>query len=344
MTNYRMAEAIILTLEGKKYHGYNYYLNKEFEADKTLIELIENLEEISKNLKYAHILKELEDLGILIRCGSEADYAEKEFISQWEWGAISAAFHRSLCDREAVPLEENTRRQKEKIAIVPPPALFGRDIKYRDQIKLRRPDSELIETMKKRRTIRDVETEAIPLETVSEILYSGMAIVGFAHNGVCEVPLAITPSGGARNPFEAYLIARNIDGLVPGIYHYSALDHALGRVNDQVPESLGDIVGGQDWANAMPCMIILGAFLERSMWKYNDPNGYRVVFIEAGHIGQNMMLTATSRGYTACPTGVISAEFMQKYLGERRNTSISVYAIGIGRPRENSKDNEWISI
>ena len=33
------------------------------------------------------------------------------------------------------------------------------------------------------------------------------------------------------------------------------------------------------------------------MWKYSDSNAYRVVLIEAGHIGQNIMLAATAQAF-----------------------------------------------
>ena len=39
------------------------------------------------------------------------------------------------------------------------------------------------------------------------------------------------------------------------------------------------------------------------MWKYDDPNAYRVVLIEAGHIGQNIMLAATQQRAVGLPDG-----------------------------------------
>ncbi len=58
-----------------------------------------------------------------------------------------------------------------------------------------------------------------------------------------KLPLAMTPSGGARNPFELYVYAARVDGLKPGFYHYGALAHDLGLVRAgkvDVPEMLGD--------------------------------------------------------------------------------------------------------
>ena len=65
----------------------------------------------------------------------------------------------------------------------------------------------------------------------------------------------------------------------------------------------------------MPCIIFLVAYLERTMWKYSDSNAYRVVLIEAGHIGQNIMLAATQAGLSACPTAALAHSAIKDLLG-----------------------------
>jgi len=69
------------------------------------------------------------------------------------------------------------------------------------------------------------------------------------------------------------------------------------------------------------------------MWKYSDPNAYRVVLIEAGHIGQNIMLAATHHGLTACPTAALAhkaiAELCQL---DDPVLDAPVYVLGLGVP------------
>jgi SagB-type dehydrogenase family enzyme len=195
--------------------------------------------------------------------------------------------------------------------------------------------------MARRRSARETADAPIPLHAVSGILYSGMGITGSVKNAVATLPLSMTPSGGGRNPYEAYLIARKVDGLAPGIYHYSAKDHTLGRLAAELPEKLGDLVGVQDWADEMSCIIVLAAFFERTMWKYDDPNAYRVVLIEAGHIGQNMLLAATDAGLAACPTAALSHEPLFDILElPSRITCAPVYAIALGAATEPSKASD----
>ncbi len=82
----------------------------------------------------------------------------------------------------------------------------------------------------------------------------------------------------------------------------------------------------------MTCAIILCASLDRTMWKYPDPNAYRVVLIEAGHIGQNIMLAATEKGLTACPTAALSHSLIRDAAGLDSITDTPLYALTLGVP------------
>ena len=93
------------------------------------------------------------------------------------------------------------------------------------------------------------------------------------------------------------------------------------------------MLGDQDWAEAMPCIIFLVAYLERTMWKYSDSNAYRVVLIEVGHIGQNIMLAATQAGLTACPTAALAHSAIKDLLGLTRLTQAPLYALTLSHPQ-----------
>ncbi|MER8849295.1 MULTISPECIES: nitroreductase family protein [Mesorhizobium] len=69
-----------------------------------------------------------------------------------------------------------------------------------------------------------------------------------------------------------------------------------------------------------PCLILLYARLDRTMWKHGHANAYRVVLIEAGHIGQNMMLAATRHCLSACPTAALSHSAVKRLLSLDRLT------------------------
>ena len=184
-----------------------------------------------------------------------------------------------------------------------------------------------------RRTCRDAAKRAITLAQLADCLFAGLGLVGEVETETGRLPLKTTPSGGARNPFEAYVLARNVDGLEPGIYHYSAKQHSLHHLGAG-PLEVSALLGDQDWVEAMPCIIFLVAFLERTMWKYSDSNAYRVVLIEAGHIGQNIMLAATLAGLSACPTAALAHSKIKSLLGLTRLTQAPLYALTLSYPAE----------
>jgi SagB-type dehydrogenase family enzyme len=187
--------------------------------------------------------------------------------------------------------------------------------------------------MARRRTVREPGRSSITLPALSDCLFAGMGIVGQTENCVGTLPLSMTPSGGARNPYEAYVYARSVEGLQPGFYHYAAIDHTLARVDVSDLPLPSDLLGGQQWTDAMPCVLLLYARFERTMWKYDDANAYRVVLIEAGHIGQNIMLAATRNGLSACPTAALNHTRINDCIAPRaRLTHAPIYALTLSYP------------
>lgn len=276
------------------------------------------------------------EVSLLVEQGTEKARREDEYSSTWNWGVPAAMLHFCLNDAEFMPLEAAEELQVAKSRQVRSPALHlpneGRFETVIPLEKRARADSALIETMARRRTVRECDVSAVVgQDAMVDCLYAGLGITGWETNCVGRLPLGMTPSGGARNPFEAYIFARHVEGLAPGIYHYSAVEHSIGLVSEADIE-LPDLVAGQDWAGTMAFAIVLCASLERTMWKYPDANAYRVVMIEAGHIGQNIMLAATARGLTACPTAALSHSRIREAIGLERITEAPVYALTVGVP------------
>jgi SagB-type dehydrogenase family enzyme len=224
--------------------------------------------------------------------------------------------------------------QRAKLADVGRIDLFMRNAYFDSVVEL--PNaldaSALLKLMAKRRSIRKAKHYAITLQHLSECLFAGLGITGETENCVGKLPLSMTPSGGARNPYEAYVFAKNVNGLQPGIYHYSAMEHSLGLLRWDESISISSLIGGQEWGDEMACLIVLCAHLDRTMWKYVDANAYRVVMIEAGHIGQNIMLAATNHGLSACPTAALSHAKLKSHLGISSLLQAPIYALSLSVP------------
>ncbi len=326
------SNTLVFTLTEDGLVGFNFLQKSGFNCPVEFLDALANLNNGDAQ-SARHVPAEWVELGAVISEASEFANSEKEYLDKWEWGLPAALYHFCVQGNELRSLEEGEERQRESLSKVGLPELHRTNAEYSHVTMLdRRPlDNGLLDLMAERRSNREVTGSSVSKECVTRLLYSGMGITGFTNNAVVELPLTMTPSGGARNPYEAYLFARNVEGLEPGIYHYSAQDHSLGKLAAPLPEYLSAIVGGQDWADNMAGIIVLAAHFERTMWKYDDPNAYRVVLIEAGHIGQNILLAATEAGIGACPTAALNHQLLFDVLDlPSRIMCAPIYAIAFG--------------
>lgn len=337
----RAARTLVFTRQEGGLLGCNFLTKSVFGCDSALLDLLAETPDWTDAQAITDGTFDGDAAGVesLIRhsaltvAGSELARREEEYLSEWRWSIPTGLLHFCLDDAEIISLEESEALQRKRIETEPQPELFLRNRGRLPVTPL--PDADrsddLLALMARRRTVRAAASPSIGLPQLSDCLFAGMGITGETWNVVGRLPLGMTPSGGARNPYEAYVFARRVDGLAPGIYHYSAADHDLGLVGKQLPK-FSTLVGGQNWADEMPCLLVLVADLRRTMWKYEDPNAYRVVLIEAGHIGQNVMLAATRRGLSACPTAALAHGRMREALGLGRITDAPVYAMTLAVP------------
>jgi SagB-type dehydrogenase family enzyme len=155
----------------------------------------------------------------------------------------------------------------------------------------RHPVEELIS---ERRSTRRFSGKAVTLEELAHLLaYS------YGHTGRPPRPayFRAVPSAGALFPLEIYFAALRIEGLERGIYHYDVQNCGVDRIRGaEALEGLDQILLAKDvdLENAS-AVFFLSAVLRRSLFKYQD-RGYRMVLMEAGAVGQNLSLLATSLG------------------------------------------------
>lgn len=148
----------------------------------------------------------------------------------------------------------------------------------------------LEEALTRRRTDRAARS-AVTLSAVADLL--GWSL------GLREEPGTRTgsrrhyPSAGARFPVDCHVLALDVDGLARGAYVYSPFEHGLLSFN--TPVSDADVEGLLGFGDVAPprAVLILSASMERTACKYGS-RGYRYALIEAGHIMQNLYLTATA--------------------------------------------------
>lgn len=142
------------------------------------------------------------------------------------------------------------------------------------------------------------------------------------------------PSGGGLYPLELYLLVQRVADVEPGLYHYAPLAHGLERISDDPPPPPGfvsDLFLGQPYVAAAPVVLLLSAVVERSMIKYGD-RGYRYILFEAGHVAQNVALTAAALGLGSLSLGGFFDTVAADLFGLDIEAEVPLYGLALGVP------------
>ncbi len=105
---------------------------------------------------------------------------------------------------------------------VPPGAKIVELIPYEKMTAGRMP---VIEAIARRESRRKYTGESIDLETLSFLLWATQGVKKIAPNK--KWIQRTVPSGGARHPFETYLLVNHVEGLEKGLYRYLGIEHRL---------------------------------------------------------------------------------------------------------------------
>jgi SagB-type dehydrogenase family enzyme len=71
------------------------------------------------------------------------------------------------------------------------------------------------------------------------------------------------------------------------------------------------------------------AILDRARWKYRE-RAIRYLFLDAGHICQNLMLAATALGLGCCPVGAFFDDEVERLLGVDGHEEVALYLAAVG--------------
>jgi len=88
-------------------------------------------------------------------------------------------------------------------------------------------------------------------------------------------------------------------------------------------------LGQEMLAEAQVCLV-LSAIFQRTRWRYHERT-YRYVLLEAGHIGQNIYLAATSMGLGVCAVGAFLDDELNKLLGLNGENEAAIYLFSVGK-------------
>jgi SagB-type dehydrogenase family enzyme len=166
------------------------------------------------------------------------------------------------------------------------------------------PDAGLADTITRRRSRRELHVP-LGLESLAGVLRLALAPTALAANDAAGVTQALRawPSAGGLYPLDAYVVARDVQGLEPGVYHHNAIIDRLESIPTRpVADILRDGFFWQEFATTASAAVLFVGVLERAMSKYGE-RGYRLMLLDAGHAAQNVLLAAEGYELPAVAVG-----------------------------------------
>ncbi len=134
------------------------------------------------------------------------------------------------------------------------------------------------------------------------------------------------PSGGSLYPIETYLLGLTTDGRAPGAYHYHPRAHALEHLWDLDPRFSTHDITTTPGVPVGSALIVFTALWSRSSAKYGHLS-YLHGALEAGHMAQNVLLTATALSLLSRPLAGFDDEKVATMLDLDQRVEQPVYAI-----------------
>lgn len=203
-----------------------------------------------------------------------------------------------------------------------------------ERINLPAPeDSALLKLLESRTSCRAYRLTPLRAPTFSTILKCAYGINrSMMISEVGRGFLRTVPSAGGLFPLEVYVLAREVESLPDGIYHYDPRRHAveLFRKGPWCAE-LDEIMITAPFIRDANLIFFLSAVFNRSQKKYG-PRGYRYILLEAGHVAQNLCLIAAEFNLGSLCMGGFYDSRLNHFLGFDGLSEAVVYSVAIGNP------------
>lgn len=198
--------------------------------------------------------------------------------------------------------------------------------------KLEMPSIKLHEAISQRRSLRTYTEQDLSAEELSFLLWATSWARDFRSNEKMEITFRNVPSAGARHPLETYVNVHRVTGIKPGLYYYHPIKHCLVLLDAsaEISNWIYEASMRQEMVKTSAVNIILSAVPYRTSWRYGQ-RGYRYLYLDAGHVGQNIHLAAEAIGGGACMIGAYLDEAMNGAIGVDGTEEFVIYVASVGK-------------
>jgi SagB-type dehydrogenase family enzyme len=196
-------------------------------------------------------------------------------------------------------------------------------------IEVQETKAHISEILHRRKSIREFSSKPLTLTELAFLLWAATGLER-VENGY---EFRTVPSAGALYPIETYLAVNNVEELEAGIYHYNIQHHALEELNvGNCGDELSHAALDQKMCSDASVVFIWTAIFQRSKWKYLQ-RAYRYVYLDAGHIAENLAIAAVSINMGSCEVGAFLDDEINSLVGVDGKEESAILLCALGNPR-----------
>ena len=214
------------------------------------------------------------------------------------------------------PLEQDYDPHKNKIRL-PTPVEFKVD------------NIDLSEAIENRKSIRSYSRRPVSLDELSYMLWctQGVKRVIAGH-----AIFRTVPSAGGRHAFETYVFLKNVEGIPPGLYRFLTIEHQLLEINTslELSDNITHACLGQNMIKESAVTFIWVAVVNRMKWRYGE-RGYRYMYLDAGHVCQNLYLCVEAIKCGTCAIAAFDDDEMNQIIGLNGKDEFVIYLATVGK-------------
>jgi len=244
--------------------------------------------------------------------------AGQQFLESSKTGRHETLASEEKVAEHMVRLQESLTYRGYPVTPLPPPAVV---------------DTARSKVIGSRVSARFMSPQQLDLRQLAALLHYSYGITRTNEGSGFMRPFRAAPSGGGLYPLEIYFHATHVTELAQGLYHYSPGKNEvrLLRAGDQSQRIAEGLVQFQNTAAYdSSAVFFLTAIFERSTFKYGT-RGYRFIFLEAGHVAQNLNLVATGLGLGCLNIGGYYDRHVDDLLGLNGVSQSTIYMTAVCR-------------
>jgi SagB-type dehydrogenase family enzyme len=192
--------------------------------------------------------------------------------------------------------------------------------------------ADIWDVISKRRSVRRYAIQrTLTMNRLAILLWATQGITAKSR----QFQFRAAPSAGGLYPVETYLVARDVEGLERGVYHFRPhrFDLEFIRAGDYSVVLANAALGQRTVSGAQVCFVWT-AVVKRAEWKYRQ-RAYRYIYLDAGHIAQNLYLAGTAVGMGVCGIGAFFDDRINGLLGVDGVEETVLYLASVGLLPEN---------